>query len=467
MDVVKGTKVLVVGLGKSGIAAAGYCASRGARVCATDAKRADELGDLPQELSELGIELSLGDNDASLVEGAEVVIVSPGVPLTLPLFEEARARGLPVIGEMELAVQQLDRSIVAVTGTNGKTTTTALIGHIFASSGIRVCVAGNIGTPILSCLDEACAADVVVLEVSSFQMETTPSLKADVAVWLNATEDHVDRHGSFQAYVDSKARLFDQMDANGFKIYNANDTVVADRVANSGGKLVPFDAEGGVSGPLCSGNWARCADGELIVYTEKNGEHRYPLSAARLVGLHNRENMLASLLAAELMDVAPRTAQKALSTFEGLPHRMQFVAEVDGISFYDDSKGTNVGAVVRALRGFSQPVVLIAGGLTKEADLTPLAAEVEARTRKVILIGEAAVEMERLFSGRTETERASSMEEAVRKACAAVKPGDAVLLSPACASFDMFRDYNERGDAFQAAVKHLVIDKQSRVTSHE
>jgi UDP-N-acetylmuramoylalanine--D-glutamate ligase len=465
MKDLNGKKILVVGLGRSGLAAVRHCVSNGARVMATDAKPLEELGVGAQELLSLGVELSLGRNDASAAERADMVIVSPGVPLDVPVIVNALSRGVPVVGEMELAARELDRPIVAVTGTNGKTTTTALIGHLLKASGIEACVAGNIGTPILSCLDAARASDVVVLEVSSFQMETTPSLKADVAVWLNATEDHVDRHGSFQAYVNSKAKLFEQMGGEGFGIYNVNDAVVAARMTSMEVNLVPFDAEGNACQHR-GGSCGACDGHDLVTHTERNGEQRYPIAGARLVGVHNRENMLAAVLASELSGASPEAVRAALQTFNGLPHRMQFVAELEGVSYYDDSKGTNVGAVVRALQGFERPVVLIAGGLSKGADLSPLADKVEGKVRKAILIGEASGEMEKIFTGRTETERASSMEDAVRKSRAAAKSGDSVLLSPACASFDMFRDYAERGDAFQAAVRKLVTGCQSPVTNH-
>jgi UDP-N-acetylmuramoylalanine--D-glutamate ligase len=453
METLKDKRVLVVGLGRSGTAAARHCAIRGARVTAVDAKGASELGKSAGELSAVGVDLKLGTNDVDFAQGFDLVVASPGVPLDHAILSGAREKGVPIVGEMELALREINRPVIAVTGTNGKTTTTALIGHLLETSGISACVAGNIGNPIVGELSNAHSSDYVVLEVSSFQLDTTPSLQAKIAVWLNVTEDHIDRHGSFEGYVSSKAKLFSQMRADGVGVYNACDETVAKSVGALSAKLIPFDAEGsGVAGQSGSAAWHE--DGKLKV---RMGEeiHEYPLAETRLEGPHNRENMLAAVVAAELAGADRGNIYEGLTTFSGLPHRMEFVAEHAGVSFFDDSKGTNVGATLKALDNFERPVVLIAGGLSKGADLAPLVPKVREKVKSAVLIGEAAGEMERLFDGITSTVRAKSMDDAVRVATKSAQPGDVVLLSPACASMDMFRDYAERGDAFVKAVKNL------------
>ncbi|MBN1282178.1 MAG: UDP-N-acetylmuramoyl-L-alanine--D-glutamate ligase [Proteobacteria bacterium] len=457
MDDLREKKVLVVGLGRSGVAAARFLAREGAFVTAEDLRPRKSMMELSADLERNNISLSLGRHDPRLALSSDLIVASPGVPLDLDSLRLASERGIPVVGEMELAVRRIARPVIAVTGTNGKTTTTALIGHLLSSAGIEACVAGNIGTPILEVVEEANRARFVVLEVSSFQMDTTPSLVADTSVWLNATRDHIDRHGSFEAYVASKAKLFSQMRPEGFGIYNAADGSVSRSVADSRCRLVPFDATGGAAseaqGDARSRGWFE--GGDLCVQAEGLALERYPLSKARLAGGHNRENMLAALLAARLAGADPRSAAQGLATFEGLPHRVQLVAEHKGVRYYDDSKGTNVGATARAIEGFDEPIVLIAGGLSKGCDFSELAPAVRGRVKEAVLIGEAAPEMERALAPCTRIKRASSMDEAVCVAAKDAEPGDVVLLSPACASFDMFRDYAHRGAAFADAVRRL------------
>ena len=455
MKSLKDRRVLIAGLGKSGEAAARFCAERGARVIAVDSKVAHELGDVVSRLEPLGVEFRLGSDGSDFDCAVDMVIASPGVPLEHPLLLAARGKGVPVIGEMELAVREITKPIIAVTGTNGKTTTTSLIGHLIDRSGFRACVAGNIGEPIIGQLDCANDSDFVILEVSSFQLDTTPSLKAWIGVWLNATEDHIDRHRSFESYVASKAKLFRQMNSESIGIYNARDDVVSKSVEGSPASLVPFDAEGpGLS--LDEGNRAWYDAGTLYIGTRSKGICEFPLSEAKLLGAHNRENMLAALMAATLAGCAYGDLRKGFADFEGLPHRMEFVGEHSGVSYFDDSKGTNVGATAKALDGFAEPVVLIAGGIAKGSDLSALVPKVSEKVKRAILIGEAAEEMGRLFSTVTATEYAGTMEDAVKAAAKYAEPGDVVLLSPACASFDMFRDYKDRGNAFKQAVNKLV-----------
>ena len=382
-------------------------------------------------------------------------MASPGVPADLPGLPEARARGVAVIGELELAVQEIDRPIVAITGTNGKTTTTSLVGHLLREAGVHACVAGNIGTPLLDVLTEARRADWVVLEVSSFQIETSPSLSPRISVALNATPDHLDRHASFSAYVECKARLVHQSHPDGYGIFNAADEHIAAAVGGARCKLVPFDATGRIIKKGDDRLSAWFGDGDLWVKSRAIGQSRYSLSNVKLEGIHNRENMLAALLAAELCGAESSELLPALESFSGLPHRMELVGEYHGVRYYDDSKGTNIGATIRAVETFAEPLVLIAGGLSKGVDFTPLAPHLCGRVKLAVLIGEAAGALEASLSGSVKTARASSMEEAVRVSSRAAEPGDVVLLSPACSSFDMFKDYADRGRSFVESVKRV------------
>jgi UDP-N-acetylmuramoylalanine--D-glutamate ligase len=455
----KGKRVLVLGLGRSGVAAARYCVSVGARVTASDLKSADQLRPALEQLADLPMDFELGGHDPAAPRKFDLVVISPGVSPDLPGLCWARTEGVPVVSEMELAVRLLDQPMVAVTGTNGKTTTASLIGHLLSQSGMPVCVAGNIGQPLLGALDLAARSQVVVLEVSSFQIETSPSLTPWVAVWLNATPDHLDRHKSFQAYVNCKARLFSQVPPGGWGIYNAADPTVAQAVTSSGIGLIPFDATGDLislsTGVGSNAGRAWFEGDDLWVNIQGQKPNRYSLKNVSIKGAHNRENMLAALAAAEICGAQPVALSRAMESFVGLPHRMELVGWHRGVRYVDDSKGTNVGATIRALEECTQPVVLIAGGRAKGTDFAPLVPLVRQKVKKLVLIGEAARTMDSVFSGCTESVHASTMEDAVCMASGAASPGEIVLLSPACSSLDMFVDYAERGLAFARAVSGL------------
>ncbi len=463
MHDLKDKKVLVIGLGRSGVAAARFCASAGARVTATDKKSAEELSDALASLSAHDIIFSLGSYDSELPAANDLIVISPGVPLDLPGLDAARSRGAEIVGELELAVRCIDTPVIAVTGTNGKTTTTALTGHLLETSGIKACVAGNIGTPLLDVLDDANGSDVVVLEVSSFQIDTAPSLVPHIAIWLNTTQDHLDRHGTFENYVASKARLMERVPSDGFGIYNAADEAVVQASISQRCRLIPFDATGRILGLHRGGETeskpgrAWYGDGSLWIHAPGGSPNRYSLADVKLEGPHNRENMLAALMAAELAGADPADLADGLSSFKGLPHRVEFVTEARGVRYYDDSKGTNIGATIRALEGFAEPIVLIAGGLSKGVDFAPLASHVKGKVKKAILIGESALTLQAVLAPHTSTVLAKSMDEAVTIAFRTAEPGDVVLLSPACASFDMFKDYADRGRAFVDAVRALEI----------
>jgi UDP-N-acetylmuramoylalanine--D-glutamate ligase len=441
--------VLIIGLGRSGVAAAKFAAMRGAHVTVSEEQEAPAVEKSVRELHGLPIQYSFGGNDPQLMMQADIIVISPGVPLTIDGLETARHRGVHIIGELELAVREIQTPIIAVTGTNGKTTTTTLIGHLLTTCGLKSCVGGNIGTALTNLIDDAKGADWVVVEVSSYQLETTPSLAPHIGVLLNVTPDHLDRHTSFEEYARLKAQLFNMLGTDGFGIYNVADTVVAANIKKSPAYLIPFDA----TGRTREGGWYE--NGDLVIHLPKQSRERYRLDKVRLKGTHNLENLLAAVMTTSLCGGDHDRIQKGLETFEGLPHRIQLVGEYGGIKYYDDSKGTNVGATAAALENFHEPVVLIAGGLDKGGSYAPLAKPIRKHVKQLILIGQAKQKMKKELGTLTKVLLAESMEEAVQLASKAAVRGGVVLLSPACASFDMFRDYTERGEVFARAVKNI------------
>jgi UDP-N-acetylmuramoylalanine--D-glutamate ligase len=430
-------RVIVIGLGKSGIAAAKLCAERGAKVIGTDSAALDKL---PKEASELGIELRVGGHDGVRFESADLIVVSPGVP-ALPALERAEHAGVPVIGELELACRFVSAPIVAVGGTNGKSTTTTLIGVLLRAAGRHAFVGGNLGTPAAEAVTKP--FDVVVLEVSSFQLERAPELHPRVSLLLNVTEDHLDRYPSFTAYAEAKGNAFLNQVPGDVAIVPFGDAVTEEQARRGRGDLVTFGQ---------AGDYA-VADG--AVFEAESGE-RFALDSSRLYGRHNHENAAAAIAAVRALGVEPDAVRDGLAEFEPLPHRMALVRELGGVRFYDDSKGTNVGAAVTALNGLTENKgVLIAGGRDKQGSYAPLVAALRERGRAVVLLGEAASKIFNAIGGALPVEHADSMEDAVSHAFRLAKPGDAVLLSPACSSFDMFKSYAERGDRFSQAVKAL------------
>ena len=453
----KNKKVLIIGLGRSGVAAAKFAAMRGAHVTVSEKQKAAAVKKSVAELHGLPIQFSFGGHDPQLMMQTDLIIISPGVALTIEGLGEVRRRGVPLIGELELAVREITTPMIAVTGTNGKTTTTALIGHLLASCGLKSCVGGNIGTALTNLIDDAKGADWVVVEVSSYQLETTPSLAPHIGVLLNVTPDHLDRHASFEEYARIKAQLFNMLGADGFGIYNVADTVVAANVKKSQARLIPFDA----TGRSREGGWYE--NGDIVIHLPKRSRERYRLEKVILKGTHNRENLLAAVMAASLCGGDHNHIQTGLETFEGLPHRIQLVGEYGGVKYYDDSKGTNVGATIAALENFHEPVILIAGGLDKGGSYAPLAEPVQKHVKQLILIGQARQKIQNELGALTKTLTAETMEEAVQLASKTALAGDVVLLSPACASFDMFRDYAERGEVFARAVKNLATKTQRKI----
>jgi UDP-N-acetylmuramoylalanine--D-glutamate ligase len=434
-----GKQIIVVGLGRSGVDAADLCLSRGARVTATDrlersVVRADVLA-----LEGKGARLVLGGHEGVPWGEADMVVVSPGVPAFAGLLEAERA-GVEVIGELELACRFVRAPLGVIGGTNGKSTVTTWLGQMIGDLG-KVFVGGNLGTPLASHVHEPW--DRVVLEVSSFQAERVPTLHPRAAALLNITDDHLDRYDGFDAYADAKGNVFVNMGPEDVAVVPVGDPVCAKQASRGRARVVTFGPGGDVR-----------PEGDAIV--DSVCGWRFPLSSIPVPGEHNVLNACAAIAMAGALGGNVEQVGRALSSFEGLHHRMQLVAEIDGVSFYDDSKGTNVGASVAALRGLRQArAVLIAGGRDKQGSYGPLIEALRDRGRALVVIGEAAERIAAAASGVVTTVRASSMDEAVRAAKEAALPGDAVLLSPACSSYDMFKDYTQRGEVFRASVRQL------------
>ena len=456
----RGKKVLVVGLGRSGAAAARAAANLGATVTVTDSKSAAALADLAALLP-AGVARQLGGHVRQSFLDAELIVLSPGVPL-LPEIAAAEAAGVPMVGELELGARLVEAPIAAVTGTNGKSTTTTLLGAMVAATGRPTFVGGNLGVPLCEAVGSpaARAGGALVLEVSSFQLERTPTFAPAVAVLLNVTPDHLDRYPDFAAYVAAKAQILAHQRAQDAAVLNADDEVV--RTLGEKLRARPFwfstrrQPSGGAAGkaPATEPPLAAFCEGEtLCVSLDGRTIERYAAAGGALVGRHNRENALAAVLAARLYGAPARAVAEGLAGFRPLAHRMALVADVDGVRYYDDSKATNVGAAVAALDGFPAPVVLIAGGRDKGGSYVPLASVLQTVGRAVVLIGEAAERIHAALGQAAPVSRAGSMAEAVALARGLARPGDAVVLSPACSSFDMFRDYAHRGEVFSEAVR--------------
>ncbi len=447
-------RIVVVGLGRSGVATARFLVNRGARVTVTDRAPAETLKDSAGMLEGMGVALKLGGHDARDFESADLVVLSPGVPHTLPMLEPAWAKGTAVIGEMELAAAYVTEPILAVTGTNGKTTTTELVGNMLKYSGKKVFVGGNIGTPLIAYADGRHErADVVVAEISSFQLDTTIVFRPDTAVMLNITDDHLDRYPTFEAYADAKWRIFENQRPADTAVLNAMDATVAAMLKKRPprSRLRLFSDQAVVNG-------AQILKDKILLFDEGRRTGSFALDKTGLIGPHNRENTAAACLAAREQGATDAGIQQAIDEFRGLAHRLETVGIVRGVSFVNDSKATNVDAVKRALDCFDKPVVLIMGGQNKKGDFTYLKAHVRRRVKTLVVMGEARDEIVTALAGDPEKGilEARSMQEAVEKAFGAAVAGETVLLSPACASFDMFDNYAHRGKRFREIVERLV-----------
>ena len=453
-----GKNALVLGLGMSGLSMARWLARQGANVRVADTRAAPPCAaQLQLELPRVSV--ATGAFDAKSFNGVDVIAISPGVPLAEPLVQTAARAGIPVVGDIELFAQSLPSlaaaNVLAITGSNGKSTVTEMLGAMCRKAGLRTVVAGNIGLPVLDVLGElhdgtsstGGGPQVFVLELSSFQLETTHTLDAQVAACLNLTEDHLDRYADLAAYAQAKARIFR---GHGVQVINREDAVCRS-MAIAGRRVCTF----GLDEPTTDDEWGLVQVG-ADTWLAQGDQQLMPLSQLRVTGLHNAANALAALALARAVDLPYAPLLQALREFAGLPHRVQKVADIDGVSFYDDSKGTNVGATVAALNGMRERVVLIAGGDGKGQDFSPLSAPVAAHARAVVLIGRDQERIAQAISASgVPVVRANDMADAVRIGFDHAVAGDAVMLSPACASFDMFRNYEHRAQVFVQAVEKL------------
>jgi UDP-N-acetylmuramoylalanine--D-glutamate ligase len=448
-----GKHVLVVGLGKSGVASALFLKAHGARVTVSDTKSGDELRNEIPVLLDHGITVETGGHGERTFRGQDLIVVSPGVPIDAPPLVQARGLGASVIGEIELAAQFLPGPIVAITGSNGKTTTTTLVGEILTAGGFPTLVGGNIGTPAISLAERAEAETVAVLEISSFQLETVRTFRPKVAVVLNVTPDHLDRHRTFEIYANAKARIFENQQGSDFAVLNADDPTCLAMAPRTRAQVFWFSRQKEVE----QGAWVR--DANIVFRDAKRQREVLQVAEIPLKGAHNLENVLAAVCAGMVMGCAPDKIRDAVRNFRAVEHRLEFVATINGIDYYNDSKATNVDATIKALESFPANIHLILGGKDKGSDYTVLNDLLRKRVKRVYTIGAAAAKIESQIvsskEGGPEVVHSQTLENAIRSAHAAAKPGDIVLLAPACASFDQFKNYEHRGQMFKEIVKTL------------
>lgn len=445
---IAGKKLLIVGLARSGAAAAEFAVKHGARVAINDARPESELTGAA-ELRTKGIEIIAGSHPAGLFEKSDLIVVSPGVPLALPQFEEARQAGVPIISEVEFAAWYLKGRLIGITGSNGKTTTTTLIGELLSGGGLPTQVGGNIGTPLISLVETSRDESYTVAELSSFQLEAIDRLHAFAAVLINITPDHLDRYDSMDDYAAAKARIFCNQTPEDVAVLNADDERVSQMRGLTRARAVFFSR----ARQLDEGIFLR---GTQII--ERQGGRERSLidrSEIQLMGDHNLENVMAALAVGSFCGVPVESMRSTISRFKGVEHRLEYVDEIDGIRFYNDSKATNVDAAIKSLEAFPGGIIAIFGGKDKGGDFAPLAPLVRERCREVILIGAAAGKIRAALENTRPLHHAASMEEAVALGLSLGSPGDVVLLAPACASFDMFTSYEHRGRVFKEAVRKV------------
>ena len=447
----KNKRVLVVGLGKSGLSAAMFLRGLGARVTVSDTRSAVALEKEIPALLEAGVMVEAGGHGLLTFRRQDLIVVSPGVPMDTPEVAQAVTFGLPVIGELELASRYLLGQVVAITGSNGKTTTTTLVGKIFADAGVPTLVGGNIGLPVIDLVAESRADTTSVLEVSSFQLETVEAFHPKIAVVLNITPDHLDRHGSFEAYAAAKARITEQQGPEDFLVLNAEDKPTQMVAAKTKAQIYWFSGRR----PIKQGAFVH---GESILFIAREGEKAepvMPVSEISLKGAHNVENVLAAVCVARLAGIPAETIRASVASFKAVEHRLEFVAKVDGVEYYNDSKATNVDATMKAVTSFDGGIHLILGGKDKDSDYRQMEELLRERVKAVYTIGSAAEKIERELRGVVKMMSAGTLQAAVREAAAGAVAGDVVLLAPACSSFDQFENYEHRGRVFRELVMGL------------
>jgi UDP-N-acetylmuramoylalanine--D-glutamate ligase len=450
MDVTN-KRVLVVGLGKSGVASALFLKAHGARVTVSDTKPQDELKNEIPLLLDQGIAVETGGHGERTFRGQDLIVVSPGVPVDAPPLVQARALGEKVIGEIELAAEFFPGKIIAITGSNGKTTTTTLAGEILAAGGVSTAVGGNIGTPAISLVERATAETTAVLEVSSFQLETIQKFRPRIAVVLNVTPDHLDRHRTFATYTDAKARIFENQQAGDFAVLNADDPTCIEMAARTRAQVFLFSRKREVQ------QGAYVHQGQVLFRDSKGQREIMLLSEIPLKGAHNVENVLAAVCVGALSGIDPGKIRKAVASFKAVEHRLEYVATIRGVEYYNDSKATNVDATIKALESFPANIHLILGGKDKGSDYSVLNELLRQRVKRVYTIGAAAGKIESQIKG-AEIVHAETLENAIKRASESAQPGDVVLLAPACASFDQFRSYEHRGKVFKDVVRTVAAE---------
>ena len=454
----KNKRVLVVGLGRSGVASAFFLQEHGARVIVSDSKSEAQLQTEVPALLDRGISIETGQHGERTFRDQDLIVVSPGVPSDQPQLLHARTLGIPVIGEVELAFRFLQGKVLAITGSNGKTTTTTLVGEILSKSGKKTLVGGNIGTPVISLAGQSTADGLVVLEISSFQLESIQQFRPWIAAILNITPDHLDRHHTFQAYVDAKARIFENQraehasenqQAGDFAVLNADDPTCVALKDKVKGPLLWFSRQQRVE------NGAFLV-GDQVIFRQ-NGQEQPVLgrSDIQLKGEHNVENILAAVAMTMVAGCSAQQVRQAVKEFRAVEHRLELVSTINGIAFYNDSKATNVDATVKALESFPGNIHIILGGKDKGSDYSVLNPLLRERAKRIYLIGAASDKIASQIQSTTAVVRSGTLERAVRQALDAAKPGDVVLLAPACASFDQFENYEHRGRVFKELVQSL------------
>ncbi|MBA3916787.1 MAG: UDP-N-acetylmuramoyl-L-alanine--D-glutamate ligase [Acidobacteriales bacterium] len=448
-------RALVVGLGKSGVAAALFLKARGARVTVSDSKPAEELRQQIAALLDAGISVETGHHGERTFREQDLIVVSPGVPSDSPPLVQARALGETVIGEVELATRFLPGKLIAITGSNGKTTTTTLIGEVVAASGVPTLVGGNIGTPAISLVKQAGPDTVTVLEVSSFQLETIQSFHPKVSVILNVTPDHLDRHRTFAAYADTKAQIFRNQGSDDYVVLNADDPTCVELGGRATAPVFWFSRRKKVE------RGASVRQGQILFRGDAGLVEISPISEIALKGTHNLENVLAAVCTGCLLGCSPESLRRVIANFKAVEHRLEYVATVDGVEYYNDSKATNVDATIKALESFPGNIHLILGGKDKGSDYSVLADLLRRRVRGVYTIGAAANKIEDQIGDAAPVIRAQTLTAAVERAAAAARAGDVVLLAPACASFDQFESYEHRGRVFKELVGELAAKTQA------
>jgi UDP-N-acetylmuramoylalanine--D-glutamate ligase len=445
-------KIVVIGAGASGRSLARFFRAQGARVVLSDNRAADQLQGLAK-LQESGVHLDLGGHTPELFAVADLVVVSPGVPLDIPVLGRCREQGVPVLGEVEIAWRELSGTVIGITGTNGKSTVTTLVGEMLKNWGQKVFVGGNLGTPLVDAVGND--YDWFAVELSSFQLEAIDAFRPHYAVLLNVTEDHLDRYPDMASYITAKARIFENLRDEDVAVLNYDDPLVMQAAAATRANKVCFSSrtvlEAGMS--LCD---------DKIIWRWQDSEIFFPVAELQLRGRHNQENVMAALIPLLMEGCPAEVAWSAARNFPGLPHRMELIGELNGACWYNDSKGTNIGSVVKSLAGLEKPVVLIAGGKDKQGDLTCLVEPIRDKVAHLVLIGAAAERMAMTFAGLCAIHRADSMHAAVVLAARMSCAGGAVLLSPGCSSFDMYRNYEERGADFTTEFRALTLPRGSR-----